>query len=150
MLTEDQILGVTRTANTGEIEQGRLAMTKAHDPRVKSLAAMMVKDHSEAQTKGANVAKKADLKPSSSPTADALQSDAENFTRSLKAESGTDFDKSYVDAQVREHQAVLDAIDQKLMPSAKNPDVKAYLDEVKTTVARHLEHAKELQAALQK
>jgi putative membrane protein len=148
-LSDDQILGVTHTANAGEIEQGRLAMTKAHDARVKALAADMVKDHNAAESKGASLATKAGLKPSPSPTSDQLQSDAEGATRSLKSETGSDFDKSYVDAQVREHQAVLDAIDQKLLPNARAADLKAYLQEVRTTVSRHLDHAKELQQELQ-
>lgn len=148
-LSDDQILGVTHTANAGEIEQGRLAMTKAHDARVKALAADMVKDHSAAQSQGASLATKAGLKPSPSPASDQLQSEAEGATRSLKSETGSDFDKSYVDTQVREHQAVLDVIDQKLLPNAKGADLKAYLQEVRTTVARHLDHAKGLQQELQ-
>ena len=36
-------------------------------------------------------------------------------------ESGAGFDKSYVDTQVKEHQAVLDMIDQKLLPNAQDP-----------------------------
>jgi putative membrane protein len=80
----------------------------------------------------------------------ASESDAHGATATLKSESGADFDKGYVDTQVKEHQAVLDLIDQKPGPNAKNADVRAFLVEVRTKVATHLEHAQDLQTALQK
>jgi putative membrane protein len=149
-LSDDQILQVVHTANAGEIEQAKLAQSKAKDARVKKLAAMMVKDHTEADGKDMTVAKKASLKLSPSPTSTSLESDAHGATATLKSESGADFDKGYVDTQVKEHQAVLDMIDQKLEPNAKNMDVKAFLVEVRTKVAMHLAHAQDLQTALQK
>jgi len=147
-LTDAQIVEITHTANTGEIEQAKLAQTKAKDARVKKFAAMMVKDHSEADAKGMKLAKKASLTPTASPTSESLASDAQSNTTALKSQVGTDFDKAYVDVQVKEHQAVLDTIDQKLVPSAQNADLKAYLADVRTAVATHLEHAKDLQSAL--
>jgi putative membrane protein len=149
-LSDEQILGVTSAANEGEIEQGRLAESKAHDLRVKALAALMVKDHTAAQNMGQTLAKKAGLSPTGSPVSTSLQGAAQNVTQSLKSASRADFDRSYVDAQVNEHQDVLDTIDQKLLPNAKNADLRAYLNEVRATVAKHLAHAKELQQALLK
>src|SRR4051794_15386190 len=64
-LSDDQILHVLHTANAGEIEQGKLAQQRAKNARVKSFAAMMVKDHSDADKKGNEVAKKAKASPSS-------------------------------------------------------------------------------------
>lgn len=148
-LTDDQILGVTTVANGGEVAQGQLALSKARDPRVKSLASMMVHDHTAAQTKSASLARAANLTPTTSSVADAIQHDGNAVTQSLKA-AGQDFDKVYVDAQVKEHQAVLDILDQQLIPNVKNADVKAYLVEVRSTVSKHLQHAKELQQTLGK
>ncbi len=147
-LTDEQIVEITHTANAGEIEQARLAQTKAKDGRVKRLAAMMIKDHSDADMKGMKLAKKASLTPSDSPTSTSLKSDAESNTASLKTQTGADFDKAYVDTQVKEHQAVLDMIDEKLSPNAKNADLKAYLTDVRAAVAMHLQHAKDLQSAM--
>ncbi len=149
-LTDDQVLGVTHTANVGEVEQGKLAQAKTKDARVKKLASMMVKDHTDADAKGRALAKKANLKPEPSPTSESLEADATGATRTLRAETGADFDKGYVDTQVKEHQAVLDLVDQKLIPSATNADLKAYLAEVRTTIAMHLQHAEDLQKEMQK
>ena len=149
-LTDNQILGFTHAANLGEIEQGRLAQTKAKESKVKAFAAMMVKEHTDADTKGQAIAKKTNLKPEPSPATDSLKTDAEAVTKSLKSEAAADFDKAYVDSQVTEHKAVLDSIDQKLIPAATNADLKGYLANVRTAVATHLQHAEDLQKEMHK
>jgi putative membrane protein len=149
-LTDEQVLEVTHTANRGELEQAKLAQSKAKDGRVKKLAAMMLKDHGAADAKALAVGRKNNLTLAPSATSTTLEADAQVTTSSLGSQTGMDFDKGYVDAQVKEHQAVLDIIDHKLMPSAKNADVKAFLEEVRPTVAMHLQHAQDLQVAMQK
>jgi putative membrane protein len=149
ILTNDQILQVTHTANLGEIEQARLAQSKSQDKRVQQLAAMMIREHSQADAKGRAVAEKDGLTQQASPASESLQSDADGATRDLKVQGGAGFDKNYVETQVREHPAVLDMLDKKLIPSATSPDVKAYHDDVRTAVAAHLLHAQALQHDMQ-
>jgi len=56
--------------------------------------------------------------------------------------------RGYVDTQVKEHQAVLDLIDQHLLPNAKEAAVKTFITSVRAKVAMHLEHAQSLQRVL--
>jgi putative membrane protein len=149
LLSDDQILQVVHTANEGEIAQAKLAKGKAQDARVKRLAAIMIKDHSEADHKAMALAKKPNG-PTPSATSASLESDAQNNTTALQSESGADFDKGYVASQVKEHQAVLDLIDQQLLPNAKVASVKTFVTGVRAKVAMHLHHAQELHAALAK
>jgi putative membrane protein len=149
-LTDGQILQVTHTANVGEIEQAKVALSRTKDARVRSLAQMMVRDHSQADKKGATLAKKENLEREPSPTSQSLESDADGATGTLKAEPAADFDKNYVDTQIREHQSVLDTLDRTLIVNATNPDLKAYLVEVRAAVASHLQHAQDVQSALTK
>jgi putative membrane protein len=149
-LIDPQILQVVHTANLGEIEQAKLAQLKAKDVRVKKLAATMAKDHADADGKALALAKGEGLSLAPSSTNTSLESDAGSATSTLKSQSGADFDKGYVDTQVKEHQAVLDMIDQKLIPNAKSAGVKAFLAEVRPKIAMHLQHAQDLQAAMQK
>ena len=71
-----------------------------------------------------------------------------SLTGGDKSLKGTNFDASYVDTQVKEHQTVLDLLDQKLIPAAKSADVKAYLADVRPKIALHLQHARDLQKAM--
>ena len=48
------------------------------------------------------------------------------------------------------HQAVIDAVDKTLLPSAKNAELKALIEKVRPALVQHLEHAKHMQAKLGK
>ena len=149
-MSDGQILQVTHVANVGEIEQAKLALVKSKDTGVRTFAQMMVRDHSQADKNGMVLAKKENIEREPSPTSEALTTDAASATASLKADPAADFDKSYVDTQVKEHKSVLDMLDQKLLVNVTNPAVKSYLTEVRAAVASHLQHAQELQAQMHK
>ena len=96
-LTDNQIIQVTHVANLGEIDQARLAESKAKDARVKRMAAMMLRDHKDRRgKKGMSLARKDNLAPIPSPTSTSLSTDAEGNTMTLRAEAGIDFDRSYI------------------------------------------------------
>jgi putative membrane protein len=148
ILTDEQVLQFAHTANVGEIDQARLALSKSKDTRVRDLAQMMIRDHTQSDNKGAVVAKKDNLTRAPSRANDSLRSDAEGATRTLRTEPDAEFDKNYVDTQIREHQALLDSLDQKLIANVKSADVKAYLIEVRAAAASHLQHAQDLRTDL--
>ena len=54
------------------------------------------------------------------------------------------------DAQVKEHEAVLDAIDKRLLPAARSEELKSFLSKLRVRLAEHLEVAKKTQAELGK
>jgi putative membrane protein len=143
-LTDEQIAAITDAANSAEIAQAKLAQGKSKDPGIKRFAAMMIKHHGEAKQKQT----KLKLKGAESSISTALESDATSTLNALKGDKGADFDKAYISAQVQEHQNVLDTINQKLLPNAKNADLRAYLDEIKPRVEEHLKQAKQLQEEL--
>ncbi len=147
-LGDAQILEATQVANRDEIEQAELARAKGRDAQVKELAAVMIKELSEAASNGAALAKAVGLMPASSATSIALEEDTRNATRVLKVETGAGFDRRYADAQVKEQKAVLEALESKLLPGAKNAHLKAYLTEVQVAVAARLERAQALQREL--
>lgn len=148
-LTDEQIAKITWTLHQGEIEAGKLAASNAKDAKVKKFAAMMVKHHSDAQKKEEALAKKAKMTPADSPTAAALASQNESVGSTLKGLKGADFDKAYIDAQVKGHQDALATIDDKLMPAVQSADLKSAITSFRPTVEAHLKEAKEIQATLQ-
>jgi putative membrane protein len=147
-LSDAQILEVTRVASRGEIEQDELAQSKGRDAQVKKLAAMMIKEHAEADSNGIALAKAVGLTPASSATSMTLEADTRSATSALKTEAGADFDRRYVDAQVKEHRAVLEALEDKLLPNARNADLKAYLMDLQAKVATQLQRSQALQGEL--
>ncbi len=149
-LTEGQVAFFADLANSSEVEQGKLAQSKAKAPSVKKFADMMVKHHSEAQQEQAKLFKKLNLTATDSGAASALKADGDKTLVSLKEASASDFDRTYIAAQVEVHQKVLQAIDEKLLPAARSAELEAGLRKMRTTVEAHLSQAKTLQGQLGK
>ncbi|MET0594267.1 MAG: DUF4142 domain-containing protein [Polyangiaceae bacterium] len=147
-ITDDQILYVLHAANLAEMDQARVAQKKAKNPRVKRFADMMIKHHGEADTKGNDVAKKIHASLAPSQTSNRLEAEAKQFTSNIAAEKDKDFDRTYIDAQVKEHRAVLDSIDRELLPAVRGNEVKDLIQAVRSKVQGHLEEAEQIQKGL--
>jgi predicted outer membrane protein len=119
-LSDAQILEVAHVANRSEVEQAKLAESKGRDLRVKKLAAMMAKDPLETDREGMALAKKMGLTPSPSLTSTSLEADTKDAASALEAATGSDLDKGYAHTQVKEQAAVLQTVEERLMPSAMN------------------------------
>ncbi|MBA3855175.1 MAG: hypothetical protein C0503_12235, partial [Gemmatimonas sp.] len=75
-----------------------------------------------------------------------LRDDAETKRLTLRDFEGAAFDSAYAANEVTYHTTVLGAIDNALIPSAQNAELKALLVAVRPAVAAHLDHARELAA----
>jgi len=147
-LTDANILAIATASHQAEIDAAKLALEKSSNPDVKKFAEQMVTDHSAALAKATALAAKLAVAPEENDDVTALKKDAAATADRLKALSGAEFDKAYISAQVKDHQGVLDALDKKLIPGAKNADLKKYLQELRPAVSTHLQHAKTLQKKL--
>jgi putative membrane protein len=143
-LDDGRILEVLHVANVGEIDQAKLAEVRANDPRVRQLAKMLETDHRAADKKGADIARAQALIPRDSTTTAELKRSGEATMDKLRKLSGRDFDRSYLDAQVDAHKKVLQLIDEELKPKAQNAEVRTFIDEVRPTIAHHLDTARRL------
>ncbi len=150
LVSDEQILLITRTANENEVEQAELAHKKSRDLRVQKLAAQMVRDHSAAKDRGNEIAHKDSLSLEPSTQSDQMEREGRQTMRVLKSEEGHDFDKAYLDTQVREHSAVLEMLTDLLIPSSTGADVRTYLHDLKASVEEHLDHAVTLKQAIEK
>jgi len=145
-----QIAAIVVTANRVDIDAGKLAEGKSRDKAVKDFAKLMVTDHSGVNKSATDLAGKLKLKPEDNPTAQGMKKGGDDNLARLRTLDGAAFDKAYVDNEVTYHQAVIDAVDKTLIPSAKNEELKALLVKVRPAFVAHLEHAKLLQAQLGK
>jgi putative membrane protein len=147
-LSDGEIAAVVQAADHGEIDQAREALRKAKSDRVKEFARHMITDHSAAERKLASVDAKASITPKESAASAQLKSGGEETLESLRSSSNEDFDKAYMDAQVRQHTEVLALLDDELIPHAQNTDLLKALREVRAKVAGHLKMAQDVQATL--
>ncbi|WP_419701576.1 DUF4142 domain-containing protein [Mucilaginibacter sp. NFX135] len=122
-------------ANGGmtEVELGKLAQEKALDPQVKSFGAMMVKDHSMANMEMKELASSKRI-----TLPDSINSEEQKLKTQLLAKSGSDFDKAYVDAMVKDHQKDIAAFEE-ARGKVKYPEMTAFIDKSLPMLKKHLQ-----------
>ena len=145
-----QIAGIVVAANQVDIDAGQLAKSTSKNKEVQDFAQLMITDHGGVNKSATDLVTKLHVTPESNPTSESLKSGGDQNLANLKKLSGAAFDKAYVDHEVAYHQAVLDAVDKTLIPSAKNGELKALLVKVRPAFVAHLAHAKMLQTQLGK
>ena len=145
-----QIAHIVVTANQVDIDAGRLAEKQGSSADVKAFGKQMVTDHTGVNKQAGDLAKKLGVKPEDNPTSQSLKKGGDENVAKLKKLKGKEFDKAYVDNEVAYHQAVLDALDKTLVPSAQNAELKALMVKVRPAFVAHLEHAKMMQAKMGK
>jgi putative membrane protein len=64
--------------------------------------------------------------------------------KKLESAKGEDFDRAYLAHEVAYHEAVINAINQTLLPAIKNPELKAFVQKVGPAFQAHLDAAKKL------
>ena len=148
--TDPQIAAIVVTANQVDIDAGKLAKSRTKSKEVSKFAQQMVTDHSGVNKQATALVTKLKVKPEPNDTSRSLQKGGDENIAKLKKLKGAEFDKAYVEHEVAYHQAVLDALDKTLVPSASNAELKDLLVKVRPAFVAHLDHAKHLQASLGK
>jgi putative membrane protein len=146
--TDPQIASIVVTANTVDIDAGKLAMSKSHTKDVREFAQRMITDHTGVNKSAVDLVTKLKVTPEDNATSQSLKSGGEQNVKNLKTLKGAAFDKAYVDHEVAYHEQVLGAVDTVLIPNASNAELKALLVQVRPAFVAHLEHAKKIQASL--
>jgi putative membrane protein len=144
--TDPQIAAIVVTANQVDIDAGKLAKSKAQSKEVQEFAQRMITDHSGVNKSATELVQKLHVTPQPGPTSESLQKGGDQNLAALKGLSGSAFDKAYIDHEVAYHEAVLQAMDKTLIPSAQNAELKALLVKVRPAFVAHLDHAKQIQA----
>lgn len=127
---------------TMEVELGRLATIRAHDPAVKSFGRRMVTDHTESGNKLKALAKRKGMRLSA--TMDAAQHAEMKRLSKLK---GAQFDRTYMELMVADHEKDVSEFE-KQANAGNDRDFKAFAAEVLPTLKLHLELARETAAKL--
>lgn len=144
ILTDNRIIKVLSTTNHGEIKQAKTALPKLKADDTRKYAQMMINEHSSNETKVQELASRLQLTPQVSHTSTSLQKNSDKIVSKLTKSSNTTIDKDYMMSQVKEHRKVLMLIDKQLIPNTNNSDLKSMLAQTRTTVAKHLQTAKQI------
>ena len=118
-----------------EVRMAQLAQTKAQSQKVKDLANRLYSDHTKANDELKVVAAKGNM---TLPSAMSMKEQREY--NKLQALSGADFDREYVNYEIKEHKEDISEF-QHEADHGMNPDVKAWASKTLPTLREHLNMA---------
>ena len=147
-VTDPQIAAIVVAANNADVEGGRMAASKSTNAKVKEFAQRMITDHNGVNKAAVALVTKLGVTPEESAASRQQTESGEKSRASLKGMKGVTFDRAYMANEVTYHENLLSAIDQLLIPSAQNGELKALLEQTRPAVVDHLRHARELQSSL--
>lgn len=137
--TSDDFVEAATESGIAEVVTGNLALEKSQNAEIKKFAQQMVTDHTAANQKLGDIARKLDI---SVPDEAALTDKVKKMILEWRDES---FDKSYVNNQVDAHEKAVELF-KKEAASSDKPELKAFASETLPKLEHHLEQAKALQA----
>jgi putative membrane protein len=142
---DPEIFAILLAAHAREVDEGRVAQERASDPAILKFADMLVSDHAQAFDREVELVQSLDMGSWETGTSRRMHRDSFQKVEQLKALSGAEFDKQYLDNVVSQHAEMLRMIDSKLIPNVGSRELTAAIDSVRTSVTLHLTEARELQ-----
>jgi putative membrane protein len=142
-----QIIKTLDVIHDAEIEQARLAKQRGNNPRVKQFADQMIREHTQAMEKGTTLARRINAQMTDSDVSRQIEQELRANTDRLRNLQGAELDRQYVTMQVDEHRAALGHLD-RFRAMTDNADVRAHIEEMRTAVQAHLQHAQELRGVV--
>lgn len=143
-LDDPTIVAIFDAANTADIETGKLAAKRGSTKAVRDLGAMFARDHETVRQQGRDLAKKLGVTPTP-PKDDKSAQESAQVMAMLRAKHGADFDKAYLAHEVAFHKAVIDAVNQTLLPAIQNAELKALVVKVAPAFQAHMLAAQRLE-----
>jgi len=110
----------------------------------------MIDAHSMAQARQAALAQSKGITPAENDVSAKLMRESDEIVSQLSSASAADIDLTYMETQVTVHQKALDTLDNVLIPSAEDADLKAELKTTRGDVQDHLDNATALRDKLKK
>ena len=144
--TDPQIAHIAYTAGQLDIEAAKQALVKSKNNEVRAFANGMVRDHTAVNKQALALVKKLNVKPEDNDTSRALAKQAAAKRAELAKLNGAAFDKAYVSNEVAYHKTVNGALENTLIPSANNAELKSLLQTGLKLFQGHQQHAEHVAA----
>jgi putative membrane protein len=145
-LNDAQIAHIAYTAGQLDIAAAEQAKEKSSNKDVRAFADDMERDHKAVNDKALALVKKLGVTPEDNDTSKALTKQATEKRAELAKLSGKAFDKAYIDNEVAYHKAVDAALENTLIPSAGNAELKDLLTTGLKIFQGHEQHAEHVAA----
>lgn len=143
-----QIAHIAYTAGLADIANAEQAMKKTKTRAVKDFAQDMLRDHKAVNDQALALVKKLNVAPQDNDTSKAIAKGQADKRAELAKLDGAAFDKAYAANEVAYHKTVNGALEQTLIPSASNGELKSLLQTGLKIFQGHQQHAEHVAAEL--
>jgi len=147
-LGDGQLAAIIQAIHQDQMQEAQLAEQRATSPELKRYARDMVTSQRNIMNENQSVLSQAQITPSDNAVSQQLRTDAQNEMSTLEGLRGRDFDREYLDDQIRSHNKALELVD-RIIPNIKSPQLKAHMQSVRTRLEGHLREAERIQQKMQ-
>lgn len=147
-LDDADIAAIVVAANQADIDNGNLALDRASNDRVRQFGQQMVEAHTAVNEAAGELVAELGVTPTPNDVSRSIADGQKAERERISKLSGDAFDEAYIANEVAYHQAVIDAVDNVLIPSATNERLKQTLIDVRPSFVAHLEQARSIQESL--
>lgn len=147
--SDAEIAAIVVAANAVDADIGDLAAARAASADVRQFGQTMATDHRAVNQAAGELVARLQVTPVENAVSRKLRADGATVKAELNTKTGAEFDRAYLTHEVAYHKAVIDAVDQVLIPNADNAELKQTIVSVRPALVAHLEHAEKLLAGLQ-
>lgn len=148
-ITDADIAAIVVAANQADIDNGELAVEKASDERVKAFGRQMIEAHTAVNEAAGELVSELGVTPTPNDVSRSIAEGQAAARERLDDLDGAEFDREYIANEVAYHEAVIEAVDSTLIPSAQNAQLKQTLKDVRPSFVAHLEQARSIQEELE-
>ena len=145
-VTDGNIAAMVLALNNTDISYARLAPARAEREDIRKFAERMLTDHTGVNQLVTNLMTKLDLEAEDNVASLDMRDESAEKRDLMREMSGYRFDSTYIENEISYHRKFLSQIDNVLLPSARNAELKGLLTAVRPAVASHLAHAEQVRA----
>jgi putative membrane protein len=146
--TPAAVLSQMNLANTTEIQLSTVASRQATSPRVKQIARKLIADHTRNREQVLALAQRVNLTLTPARGASVSAADSAAMPADLQGKTGADFDRAFIEHEIRDHQSNIQKIQNQLLPASQDQQLKDYLQKTVTEMQGHLGSLQEVQQQL--
>ena len=146
--SDSQIAGTISASNEHCVGLGKSAQKSAKDQKVVAYANLMVKEHERINDEFNALLKKVNIKAEVTATSLSMQTELTRDLATLGLMSGIKFDRKYLHQQTMFENHFIELLDSSLIPSAKNPEIKSFLQAIRADHEKFLAQGQALQAEI--
>lgn len=141
-LTNGNIVAILAASGNSEIVPSQAVLDRLENAQVKQFAQHMITQHTALNDTVSTVAGQNNITPAPNPASAKLDSTSRVTVQQLRALSGRQLDRAFMQYMVASHEGALCAVNQDLIPSAQNPQLRTTIQQnVLPVIRAHLAEA---------